>query len=126
MEIQNCLSNFISCILYYSMIENLCTPALMYIAFSLTQILIDMFKGMYNTAFLKSIVMIIFSFVLNLLCIRGLGIISWIIVFVPFIMMTVITSMLLLMLGISPATGGLEYKVDYPQYPRQTEPLSPY
>ena len=77
------------------MIENLCPPALLYVAFSLTQIVIDIFKNMYNTAFFKFLVMIIFTVALNILCSRGLGIISWFIVFVPFIMMTVITTILL-------------------------------
>ena len=35
---------------------NLCAPALIYVAFSLTQIIIDTFKGLYNTAFFKAIV----------------------------------------------------------------------
>ena len=96
------------------MLENLCAPAILYIAFSLTQIIIDVFKGMYNTAFFKFIVMTVFSIVLNVLCQRGLGVISWFIVFVPFIMMTIITTMLLFVFGLSPATGGLYYTVDYP------------
>ena len=96
------------------MLEKLCAPAILYIAFSLTQIIIDVFKQMYNTAFFKFIVMVIFSIVLNILCKRGLGVISWFIVFVPFIMMTIITTMLLFVFGLSPATGGLDYSVDYP------------
>ena len=69
------------------MLEELCAPAILYIAFSLTQIIIDIFKEMYNTAFFKFIVMVVFSIALNILCKRGLGVISWFIVFVPFIMM---------------------------------------
>ena len=87
------------------MLEKLCAPAILYIAFSLTQIIIDIFKEMYNTAFFKFIVMMIFSIMLNILCKRGLGVISWFIVFVPFIMMTIITTMLLFVFGLSPATG---------------------
>jgi len=93
----------------------LCPPALLYVAFSITQIIIDIFKNMYNTAFFKFIVMVIFTIVLNTLCKKGLGVISWMIVFIPFIMMTVITSLLLIVFGLSPATGGLDYNVDYPQ-----------
>jgi hypothetical protein len=97
------------------MLEQLCAPALLYIAFSLTQIIIDIFKNLYNTAFLKFIVMIIFTVILNILCDRGLGIISWFIVFIPFIMMTIITSLLLFVFGLSPSTGSLKYNVtDYP------------
>jgi hypothetical protein len=86
-------------------INNFCAPALLYVAFSVTQIIIDTFKHMYNTAFVKFIVMIIFTFILNILCQRGLGIISWFIVFIPFITMTVITTMLLIIFGLHPSSG---------------------
>ena len=97
------------------MLEKLCAPAILYIAFSLTQIIIDVFKEMYNTAFFKFIVMMVFSVVLNILCERGLGVISWFIVFVPFIMMSIITTMLLFVFGLSPSSGGLDYTIDYPK-----------
>ena len=86
-------------------IEKLCPPALIYLSFSLTQIILDTFKGLYNTAFLKFWVMIIFTLLLNILCSHGLGIISWIIVFVPFILMSVITTILLYVFGLNPETG---------------------
>ena len=95
------------------MIEQLCPPALLYVTFSLTQIIIDIFKNMYNTAFFKFIVMIIFTLVLNTLCISGMGIISWFIVFIPFIMMTLITSLLLIVFRLSPSSGKLKYDIDY-------------
>lgn len=95
-------------------LDNICAPAVLYICFSLTHIIIDLFKTLYNTAFFKFIVMIIFSLMLNVLCENGLGVVSWIIVFVPFLLMTVITTLLLFMFGLSPTTGKLNYEVDYP------------
>lgn len=86
-------------------IMNLCPPALIYLAFSFTQIIIDSTKGFYNTAFMKFIVMIVITILLNILCKGGLGFVSWIIVFIPFIMMTIITSMLLYTFGLNPTTG---------------------
>jgi hypothetical protein len=91
---------------------NLCAPALIYLAFSLTQIIIDTFKGLYNTAFFKFIVMIIITILLDALCISGMGIISWIIVFIPFIFMSVIVTILLYFFGLDPATGKLNIKCD--------------
>jgi hypothetical protein len=91
---------------------DLCAPALIYLAFSLTQIIIDTFKGLYNTAFFKFIVMIIITILLNALCISGMGIISWIIVFIPFILMSVIVTILLYVFGLDPATGKLNVKCD--------------
>ncbi len=91
---------------------NLCAPALIYVAFSLTQIIIDTFKGLYNTAFFKVIVMVIITILLNALCQAGMGIISWIIVFIPFIFMSVIVAILLYVFGLDPATGKLNIQCD--------------
>ena len=88
---------------------NLCAPAIIYLIFSITQIIIDIFKGLYNTAFIKVIVTTMVTFLLNILCERGLSAVSWIIVFVPFILMTVIVSMLLYIFGLDAATGSLNY-----------------
>jgi len=84
---------------------DICAPALIYIAFSLTQVIIDTFKGLYNTAFMKIIVMIIITILLNALCQTGMRIISWIIVFIPFIFMSVIVAILLFVFGLDPKTG---------------------
>lgn len=88
---------------------NLCAPAIIYLIFSITQILIDTFKGMYNTAFMKVIVMVLVTILLNILCEKGLSVVSWVIVFIPFIMMTVIVSMLLYIFGLNASTGKLNY-----------------
>jgi hypothetical protein len=89
---------------------NLCAPAIIYLIFSITQILIDTFKGLYNTSLIKVIVTIMVTLLLNILCIRGLGVVSWIIVFIPFILMTVIVSMLLYIFGLDAASGSINYK----------------
>jgi hypothetical protein len=91
---------------------NLCAPAIIYVIFSLTQIIIDTFKGLYNTAFMKIIVMIMVTILLNILCEKNLSVVSWVIVFIPFILMTVIVSMLLYVFGLDAATGSLNYKCD--------------
>lgn len=91
---------------------DLCAPALIYVAFSLTQIVIDTFKGLYNTAFLKIFVMIIITILLNSLCQAGMGIISWLIVFIPFIFMSIIVAILLYVFGLDPSTGKLKIKCD--------------
>lgn len=96
------------------MLDNICPPALIYLAFSLTQIIIDTFKGLYNTAFFKFIVMVTITFLLNALCQGGMSIISWIIVFIPFIFMTVIVTILLYVFGLDAATGTLKIKCTNP------------
>jgi len=86
----------------------LCAPAIIYLIFSLTQILIDTFKGLYNMAFVKIIVATMVTLLLNILCERGLSVVSWIIVFIPFILMTVVVSMILYVFGLDAATGNLK------------------
>jgi hypothetical protein len=90
----------------------LCPPAIIYLIFSATQILIDTIKGLYNTAAMKFIVMFMVTLLLNILCEQGLSVVSWIIVFIPFLLMTVIVSMLLYLFGLDAATGTLNYKCD--------------
>jgi len=86
----------------------LCPPALIYVIFSLAQILIDTFKGLYNTAFVKLVVSILVTLLLNGLCDSGLGVISWIIVFIPFILMTFIVAMILYIFGLNTTIGPVQ------------------
>jgi hypothetical protein len=102
-------------------LESICTPALIYLVFSIIQIILDTGNGLYNTAILKLFVTFIFTIFLNYLCERGLGVISWVIVFIPFILMSIIISILLLMLGLDPTTGKL--KINDNDSVKQTEDL---
>lgn len=90
--------------------NSLCPPALIYLIFSVTQIVIDTVKGMYNTAIIKIWVAIIFTILLNYLCQIGLGIISWFIVFIPFVLMTLVVAILLFMFGLDPKTGKIKIR----------------
>jgi len=91
---------------------SLCAPAIMYAMFSITQILIDLYNGLYNTVFVKAIVMVMVTLLLNILCEKGLSVVSWIIVFIPFILMTVVVSMILYIFGLDAASGTLNYSCD--------------
>jgi hypothetical protein len=86
----------------------LCSPALIYLIFSAVQIIIDTFKGLYNTAAMKVIVAVVITILLNILCERGMGIISWLIVFIPFMFMTFIVAMLLYIFGLDVSTGKID------------------
>jgi hypothetical protein len=98
---------------------DLCPPAIIYLIFSAIQIIIDTFKGLYNTALVKIIVASMVTLLLNILCKQGLNVVSWIIVFVPFILMTVIVSMILYIFGLNATTGNLNYVCnDYTKCPQ--------
>jgi len=99
-------------------LKQICPPALIYLVFSITQIVIDTVKGMYTVAFIKIWVALIFAILLNFLCNRGLGIISWLIVFVPFILMSIIVTLLLVMFGLDPLTGRRARRIVAPEQRR--------
>ena len=92
------------------LLSTLCPPALLYVGFSVVQIIIDTLKGSYNTALFKFIITIVFTILLNTLCRQGLGIVSWLIVFLPFILMTFLTTLLLFVFDLSPTTGKLSHQ----------------
>ena len=91
--------------MYYMSNLKIYPPVLIYICLSLIQIILDMFKQLYNTAFMKLIVVIMISFLLTVLCMNDYCVISWIIVFIPFILMSIITSMLLYIFGLNIGYG---------------------
>ena len=91
---------------------NLCPPSIVYLFFSLTQILIDLYKQLYNTAFTKAVVTIMVATLLNILCVKGFESVAWFIVFIPFLLMTVIVGMLLYIFGLDVSTGNLNYNCD--------------
>jgi hypothetical protein len=68
--------------------------------------------------------MIMITFLLNALCQGGLSIISWFIVFIPFILMTVIVTMLLYVFGLDVATGKFNYNCQNVQQQNKTIAVS--
>lgn len=90
---------------------SLCGPAIIYIGFSLIQIIIDIYKGVYNNAFIKFIVMIILSTVINILCNLGYTVIAWFFVFIPIVMMTIVSTLLFKVFGTNPDKKDLRSKV---------------
>ena len=84
---------------------NLCPPAFIYLIFSLIQIFIDSFNGLINAALLKLGIMIIVTFLLNMLCGAGLSFVSWVIVLIPFIFMAVSVGILLYVFGTNVING---------------------
>jgi len=85
----------------------LCPPALIYFLFILTQIIIDIFQFHYQEAVSKIIIMIVITFLLNQLCYENMSIVSWIIVFIPFMFTTYLTFILIYFFGYNSITGKL-------------------
>jgi len=89
------------------MIEKICSPALLYLGFSMIQITIDLFQGDYTTSLLKFIIMLIFVTVLNVLCLNGYTKLVWFIVLIPILLLTYISSVLFYVFGINPGRSNV-------------------
>ena len=81
--------------------DSTCTPALVYAAFSLSGIAVDAFAGSYGDATSKAIVAVILTLLLNTLCKRGYSTVAWVIVLIPFMLMTLIIAMLTTVVGVN-------------------------
>ena len=92
-------------------ISSLCGPAIIYIGFSLIQIVIDLYKSLFSHAFIKFIVMLILALVINILCDMGHHVIAWFLVFIPIIMMTIVSTLLLGVFGTNPSDAFLKSQV---------------
>lgn len=93
------------------MLEKMCSPAIIYIIFSITHVFIELFRKNYNTAIIKFMTMVLFTVLLNILCERNLTIVSWFLVFIPFIVTTFITTILMMTFGISFFDKDLKYNI---------------
>tara|TARA_B100000925_G_C21890095_1_gene422407 strand:+ start:163 stop:453 length:291 start_codon:yes stop_codon:yes gene_type:complete len=83
-------------------LTSLCTPALIYMVFFLTHALIATFKDNYKHAILQFLIGFLMTLLLQLLCLRKMDIISWIIVFIPFIFYTYMIMIIYYVFGINP------------------------
>ena len=101
----------------FHMLERICSPALLYLAFSMVQITIDLFQGDYETSLLKFIIMFIFTAILNILCLNGYTKLSWFIVIIPFILLTYISSILFYVFGINPGKSSVRVQKQQQQPP---------
>jgi hypothetical protein len=102
------------------MLEKICPPALLYLAFSMIQIVIDLFKRDYQTSLLKFIIMFIFTSILNILCLNGYTKLVWFIVIIPIILLTYISSVLFYVFGVNPDKSQIHVK-ERAQQPAQNQ-----
>lgn len=87
------------------MLQPLCMPALIFLIYSVCHVIVDMYKEDYDKALSEFFVSAVFTFLLNILCQSGLGIVSWFIVSIPFLLMTTIAAILMYSFKVNPATG---------------------
>lgn len=99
------------------MLQTLCMPALIFLIYSVSHVIVEMYKEDYDKALSQFFVATVFTLLLNILCRQGLGIVAWCIVSIPFILMTTIAAILLYSFKVDPSTGK-----PLPPPPPQTAP----
>ena len=68
-----------------------------------------MFNEQYNDALVKLIIGIIFTLILQLLCMQNMKIISWLLVFIPIILYTYTTLIIFFVFGTNPKDRVQQY-----------------
>ena len=109
--------------------DELCSPALLYLVLSILGYLGLIYQNLTTKSYcvgdyecnsvdkplafiIKFVYIIVWTWILNILCNNGLGIISWTIVFLPFILTALLTTILLIEFGLDPSSGKLYRKED--------------
>ena len=74
----------------------LCNPAMLYLILSIITILMGISAQVQVSVFVVKIIwMVVWVYILNLLCSKGYTTVSWILVLLPFILIAFVTSMML-------------------------------
>jgi hypothetical protein len=103
---------------YFNEIKNLCTPAFVYLALSVFTILVIAIQNMGNTKryclgsftckvsntfmvfLMKTVYILFWTFILNVLCQAGYTKVSWFLVLLPFILLFLLLLLLLFNKGV--------------------------
>lgn len=73
-------------------VEDLCSPALLYLIFLVVQLGLDASLGMWVTLVIKAVLGVAVVVVLDTLCGVGLGVASWFLVAAPFVITALATA----------------------------------
>jgi hypothetical protein len=76
-------------------IEDLCKPALLYLIYLVVHVGLDLSLGMYITAATKTVFGLAAVYLLNAFCEVDLGIVSWVVISMPFIITALATAIAL-------------------------------
>ena len=80
----------------------LCPPALLYAVIMLIYLVLELSNEKYHQAFVKAIVGIIFTCILQAFCQMNLGLVSWILVMIPIIFYTYVTLLVFWVFSLDP------------------------
>lgn len=88
----------------------LCPPALLYVVIMLVYTILELSNYNYHQAFVKALIGILFTCILQAFCEMNLSIISWIVVMMPIIFYTYITLIVFFVFGLDPKNN-MKYNI---------------
>ena len=91
---------------------NFCSPALIYLIFVIIHVVMEMKEKNTHGAILQLLIGIMMTLLLQVLCMRGMTILSWIIVFIPFIFYTYMMILLYNVFGVEPSENVKKFLVN--------------
>ena len=95
---------------------NFCSTALIYLIFIIIHVVLEMKEQNTKGAILQLLTGIMMTLLLQVLCMRGMTILSWIIVFIPFIFYTYMMVLLYNVFGVEPSEKVKRFLVTQDEY----------
>jgi len=92
----------------------MCMPAVVFVAYMLIHIGTDLFTGYYNMSAMKFLFMIVYALLLNWLCFINAYLLAWILVFIPFTLLSLIIVVLLYTANMKETSGTATTETELP------------
>ncbi len=93
------------------MLENLCTPSILFVFLMMFHLLFELYDREYSMALMFLIFSVLVVLCLQILCLSGLGLIAWLIVFMPLIVYSYMGFLLFVIFGTDPRPAMKQYEV---------------
>ncbi len=94
------------------MLENLCTPAILFIFLMMFHLIFELYDKEYSMAMMAVVLAVLVVLCIQILCLSGLGLIAWILVFMPLIVYTYMGFLLFVIFGTDPKPALKKYEVN--------------
>ena len=85
------------------LLDNLCTPTVVFIVFAIAHLSLDMYDQQYTLALLKVVLSLLMVCLLEMLCILKLHVVAWVLVFMPLILYSYMTLIIFSVFGLDPS-----------------------
>jgi len=93
------------------MLENLCTPAILFVFLMMFHLMFELYDKEYSMALMFLVASILAIICIQILCLSGLGLLAWILVFMPLIVYSYMGFLLFVIFGTDPKPAMKQYQV---------------